>query len=113
MRRGCQVSVRRGYRMMVRTVERQSPPAGRAVRGEFTMDYVRLGSSGLQVSRICLGMMSYGDPSSRAWMLGEDAAESLVRQAVEAGVIFFDTADDAVRYLRSTSPRCWRRPERG
>jgi 1-deoxyxylulose-5-phosphate synthase len=57
------------------------------------MDYVRLGSSGLRVSRICLGMMSYGDPSSRAWMLGEDAAESLVRQAVEAGVTFFDTAD--------------------
>jgi 1-deoxyxylulose-5-phosphate synthase len=57
------------------------------------MEYVRLGSSGLRVSRICLGMMSYGDPSSWAWMLEEDAAESLVRQAVEAGVIFFDTAD--------------------
>jgi aryl-alcohol dehydrogenase-like predicted oxidoreductase len=57
------------------------------------MDYTRLGSSGLKVSRICLGMMSYGDPASRAWFLGEDAAEPIVRRAVEAGINFFDTAD--------------------
>jgi len=57
------------------------------------MQYVRLGSSGLQVSRVCLGMMSYGDPASREWMLPEDAAEPIVRRAVEAGVTFFDTAD--------------------
>jgi aryl-alcohol dehydrogenase-like predicted oxidoreductase len=57
------------------------------------MEYVRLGSSGVKVSRICLGMMSYGSPSSRQWMLPEDAAEPIVRQAVEAGVTFFDTAD--------------------
>ena len=57
------------------------------------MDYVRLGSSGLQVSRIALGMMSYGDPASRAWHLREDDAEPIVRRAVEAGVTFFDTAD--------------------
>ncbi|TMR97675.1 aldo/keto reductase [Nonomuraea basaltis] len=57
------------------------------------MRYVKLGSSGLQVSRICLGMMSYGDPRSREWMLREDAAEPIVRRAVEAGVTFFDTAD--------------------
>src|SRR6266487_3397735 len=57
------------------------------------MKYVRLGSSGLKVSRICLGMMSYGDPASRAWALREDAAEPIVRRAVEAGVTFFDTAD--------------------
>ncbi|WP_433244876.1 aldo/keto reductase [Streptosporangium sp. CA-135522] len=57
------------------------------------MRYVKLGSSGLKVSRICLGMMSYGDPASRAWMLREDAAEPIVRRAVEAGVTFFDTAD--------------------
>jgi 1-deoxyxylulose-5-phosphate synthase len=57
------------------------------------MEYVRLGSSGLKVSRICLGMMSYGDPASRAWHLGEEEAESIVRPAVEAGVTFFDTAD--------------------
>jgi aryl-alcohol dehydrogenase-like predicted oxidoreductase len=57
------------------------------------MRYARLGSSGLVVSRICLGMMSYGDRVSRPWHLDEDTAEPLVRQAVEAGVIFFDTAD--------------------
>ncbi|MGH3739002.1 MAG: aldo/keto reductase [Micromonosporaceae bacterium] len=60
------------------------------------MRYERLGSSGLTVSRICLGMMSYGDPGSpgsRPWMLREEDAEPLVRQAVEAGVTFFDTAD--------------------
>jgi aryl-alcohol dehydrogenase-like predicted oxidoreductase len=57
------------------------------------MRYVNLGSSGLQVSRICLGMMSYGDPSSREWILREDAAEPIVRRAAEAGVTFFDTAD--------------------
>ena len=52
-----------------------------------------LGSSGLKVSRIGLGMMSYGDPASRAWHLGEREAEPIVRRAVEAGVTFFDTAD--------------------
>ncbi|WP_088290706.1 aldo/keto reductase [Kineosporia sp. A_224] len=57
------------------------------------MDYVRLGSTGLKVSRICLGMMSYGDPAWRAWVQGEDVADPIVRQAVEAGVTFFDTAD--------------------
>jgi aryl-alcohol dehydrogenase-like predicted oxidoreductase len=57
------------------------------------VDYLRLGSSGLQVSRIGLGMMSYGDAGERAWHLGEDAAEPIVRRAVESGVTFFDTAD--------------------
>ncbi|MFC4531796.1 aldo/keto reductase [Sphaerisporangium dianthi] len=57
------------------------------------MRYVKLGSSGLRISRICLGMMSYGDPRNREWMLREDAAEPIVRRAVEAGVTFFDTAD--------------------
>jgi 1-deoxyxylulose-5-phosphate synthase len=57
------------------------------------MKYLRLGSSGLKVSRIALGMMSYGDPASRPWILREDAAEPIVRRAVEAGVTLFDTAD--------------------
>jgi aryl-alcohol dehydrogenase-like predicted oxidoreductase len=57
------------------------------------MEYVRLGPSELNVSRICLGMMSYGDPDWRAWLLPEEAAEPIVRRAVEAGVTFFDTAD--------------------
>jgi aryl-alcohol dehydrogenase-like predicted oxidoreductase len=57
------------------------------------MQYERLGNSGLYVSRVCLGMMSYGDPADRTWFLREDAAEPIVRRAVEAGVTFFDTAD--------------------
>jgi aryl-alcohol dehydrogenase-like predicted oxidoreductase len=57
------------------------------------MEYTRLGKAGLKVSRIGLGMMSYGDPEHRAWMLDEEAAEPLVRRAVEGGVTFFDTAN--------------------
>src|SRR5664279_508932 len=59
------------------------------------MDYVRLGSTGLQVSRLCLGCMSYGVPARGAhpWTLDEDAARPLLRHAVEAGVTFFDTAN--------------------
>jgi aryl-alcohol dehydrogenase-like predicted oxidoreductase len=52
-----------------------------------------LGSSGLRVSPVCLGMMSYGDKSRRAWFLSEEEAEPIVRRAVELGVNFFDTAD--------------------
>ena len=57
------------------------------------MDYVNLGATGLRVSRVCLGMMSYGAHESREWALEEEAAEPIVRRAVEGGVIFFDTAD--------------------
>jgi 1-deoxyxylulose-5-phosphate synthase len=57
------------------------------------LEYVRLGQSGLEISRICLGMMSYGDQSTRRWHLGAEQAEPIVRRAVEAGVTFFDTAD--------------------
>lgn len=57
------------------------------------MDYVNVGSSGLRVSRVCLGMMTYGAHESRAWGLDEAAAEPLVRRAVEGGITFFDTAD--------------------
>ncbi|GII83144.1 oxidoreductase [Sphaerisporangium siamense] len=58
------------------------------------MEYVRLGTTGMKVSRICLGMMSYGDPERGPdWVLSEDAARPLVRRAAEAGVNFFDTAD--------------------
>jgi len=57
------------------------------------MEYVNLGTTGLRVSRICLGMMSYGAHESRRWAIDEAAAEPIVRRAVEGGVIFFDTAD--------------------
>ncbi|MCA9984338.1 MAG: aldo/keto reductase, partial [Anaerolineales bacterium] len=57
------------------------------------MQYVRLGNSGLQVSRICLGMMSYGAKSWREWVLGEADAEEHVRKALDLGINFFDTAN--------------------
>jgi aryl-alcohol dehydrogenase-like predicted oxidoreductase len=57
------------------------------------MRYAQVGSSGLVVSRLVLGMMSFGDTSRRAWHLDLDAARPLVRRAVEAGVTAFDTAD--------------------
>ena len=59
------------------------------------MDYRRLGSTGLEVSRICLGCMSYGDPDrgNHAWTLPEEAIRPMIRQAVESGITFFDTAN--------------------
>jgi len=57
------------------------------------MDQVRLGNTGLHVSRVGLGMMSYGNDANRPWMLDEAAAAPIVRRAVEGGVTFFDTAD--------------------
>ena len=57
------------------------------------MEYTNLGTTGLRVSRVCLGMMSYGKHESRPWALDEDGAEPIVRRAVEGGVTFFDTAD--------------------
>ena len=57
------------------------------------MHFVNLGATGLRVSRICLGMMSFGNNSERPWVLDESQAEPIVRAAVEGGVTFFDTAD--------------------
>jgi aryl-alcohol dehydrogenase-like predicted oxidoreductase len=57
------------------------------------MQHTRLGSTGMQVSRICLGMMTYGDPDWREWTLGIDEAEPFVTRALELGITFFDTAD--------------------
>jgi len=57
------------------------------------VDYVNLGRTGLRVSRLCLGMMSYGRHDSREWALDEADAEPIVRRAVEGGITFFDTAD--------------------
>jgi len=57
------------------------------------MEYVNLGATGTKVSRLCLGMMTYGSSKWREWVLDEDAARPLIRRAVEAGINFFDTAD--------------------
>ena len=57
------------------------------------MDYTRLGKTGLKVSRICLGCMTYGTPQWRDWVLDEEASRPFIRRALELGVNFFDTAD--------------------
>ena len=57
------------------------------------MEYVNLGTTGAKVSRLCLGMMTYGSSQWREWVLNEDAARPLIQRAVEAGINFFDTAD--------------------
>ncbi len=57
------------------------------------MHYVNLGATGLRVSRVCLGMMSYGAHESRPWALEQSEAEPIIRAAAEAGITFFDTAD--------------------
>jgi aryl-alcohol dehydrogenase-like predicted oxidoreductase len=57
------------------------------------MEQVRLGASGLHVSRVCLGMMTYGSSEWRPWVLDQERAEPIVRAAVDAGITFFDTAD--------------------
>src|ERR1035441_8820918 len=57
------------------------------------MDYIRLGSAGLKVSRICLGTMTYGSKQWREWVLEEEESRPFIRRALELGINFFDTAD--------------------
>ena len=57
------------------------------------MNYVNFGRTGLKVSRICLGMMTYGSPQWRPWVLDADASRPFVQRAIELGINFFDTAD--------------------
>ncbi len=59
------------------------------------MDYVQLGGTGVKVSRLCLGCMSYGAPGwdIHPWVLGEAASKPFLHEALDAGINFFDTAD--------------------
>ena len=57
------------------------------------MDYVKLGSTGMKVSRICLGCMTYGTSAWRDWVLDEESSRPFIRRALELGINFFDTAD--------------------
>ena len=57
------------------------------------MEYIRLGQTGLKVSRLCMGMMTYGDPKGRPWVLPAADARPFVIRALELGINFFDTAD--------------------
>jgi len=57
------------------------------------MQYVNLGKTGMKVSRLCLGMMSYGSKQWRDWVLDEEDAKPFIKRALDAGINFFDTAD--------------------
>ncbi len=57
------------------------------------MDYVRLGSTGLKVSRLCLGTMTYGTPAWRPWVLDEETSRPFLKRAIEHGINFFDTSN--------------------
>ncbi len=57
------------------------------------MEYTRLGNTGMKISRLCLGTMSYGSTNWRDWLLDETTARPFFKQAIEAGINFFDTAD--------------------
>jgi len=57
------------------------------------MDYVRLGTAGIRVSRICLGTMTFGSPRWRDWVLPEDASRPIIKMALDLGINFFDSAD--------------------
>jgi len=57
------------------------------------MQYVNLGKTGMKVSRLCLGMMSYGSKEWREWILSEEEAKPFIKRALDAGINFFDTAD--------------------
>src|SRR5688572_23056915 len=57
------------------------------------MEYINLGHTGLKVSRICLGAMTYGSPQWREWVLSEEASRPFIQRALDLGINFFDTAD--------------------
>jgi aryl-alcohol dehydrogenase-like predicted oxidoreductase len=57
------------------------------------MEYTTLGSTGMEVSRLCLGCMSFGDPDWREWVLEDDAAHEIIDRAIDLGINFFDTAN--------------------
>jgi 1-deoxyxylulose-5-phosphate synthase len=63
------------------------------VAADLTMDYVNLGKSGLKVSRLCLGTLSYGTSTWRPWVLNEPESRDIIKHALDAGINFFDTAD--------------------
>ena len=66
------------------------------------MEYTTLGETGIEVSRICLGCMSFGDPDWREWVRGEQFGRDLVERAIDLGINFFDTAN---MYSRGESER--------
>ena len=65
------------------------------LKGDKTMEYVKLGNTGLEVSKICLGCMSFGDPQRwiHSWVLNETDSRKIIKKALDLGINFFDTAN--------------------
>src|SRR5687767_337535 len=79
----------------VRTGRRRDWPKQNGCQEKTIMEYVRLGRSGLEVSRLCLGCMTYGVPGrgNHPWTLDEDQSRPFIKRALELGITFFDTAN--------------------
>ena len=96
---GTQYSMRTACRAATGRIQPCGPvpaapePATVSDYGDERCSYVNLGNTGLRVSRVCLGMMSFGHAEERPWALPEAEAEPIIRRAVEGGITFFDTAD--------------------
>src|SRR5664279_5086111 len=75
-----------------RAYERSYDGRNQAKRDD-PMDTVRFGKTGMQVSKLCLGCMTYGSTKWREWVLEEEASRPFIREALEKGINFFDTAD--------------------
>lgn len=91
---------------------RQAPAVRRLARKGKIMQFKRLGATGLTVSRLCLGCMTFGDPArgQHGWTLPEDAAKPIIAHALDAGITFFDTANS---YSDGTSEEIVGRALRG
>jgi aryl-alcohol dehydrogenase-like predicted oxidoreductase len=72
---------------------------------ETTMEYTRLGNTGVKVSRLCLGCMSFGSASWRPWVLERDDAAPFFKRAIEAGINFFDRPPPSHRLPSGFSSR--------
>ena len=72
------------------------------------MQYVNLGRSGLKVSRLCLGVMTYGDPAWRSWVLPEEQGRPFIQRALEHGIHFFEERFASIGPLgRLCRPQCY------
>src|SRR5205823_4452363 len=92
---GALLPCRPGILGIYRLAARGGPIPDKIRQSRQTMNYVKLGRTGLDVSRICLGCMSYGggDQGNHAWSLGEEESRPFIKRALEAGINFFDTAN--------------------
>jgi hypothetical protein len=82
---------------------------------EHTIQYIKLGTTGMDVSPIAIGAMTYGEPKRGhpVWSKGEEEARPLIKHALDAGINFFDTAHDRLSPARHARSRCTALPSQG